>query len=148
MPDLKLLALDSEDLEVISAYVQDAVVRVEDMGFARSDRRFALLMNRFAWEEGNERSKKGQRKRAALHFDYVDGAQVAGIDLKAREGVLELLSISFREHAAPAGEVTLSFAGGGTVRLIVECLEARMRDLGAAWAAKGRPQHELENEKN
>lgn len=148
MPDLRLLAIDTEDLEVISAYVQDAVVRVEDMGFARSDRRFALLMNRYAWEEGRERSRKGQRKRTAIHFDYVASAEASGIDLKAREGVLELLSIGFTPGDAPAGEVTLSFAGGGTVRLKVECLEARMRDLGAAWAAKAAPSHELENRKS
>lgn len=145
MSDLKLLALDSEDLEVLSTYVQDAVVRVEDMGFAQADRRFALLMNRFAWEEGVERSK-GQRKRAALHFDYVEDAKISGIDVNAREGVLELLSIVFTAGDLPRGEVVLSFAGGGTVQLNVECLEARMRDLGAAWAAKGRPAHALEDE--
>lgn len=144
MTDLKLLALDTEDLEVVSAYVQDAIVRVEDMGYVKSDRRFALLMNRFAWEEGDDRSK-GQRKRAALHFDYVDEAQISGIDLKAREGVLELLSITFTPSELPQGELILSFAGGGTVRLTVECLEARMRDLGAAWVAKARPAHQLED---
>ncbi len=147
MPDLKLLALDSEDLEVISTYVQDAVVRVEDMAFAKADKRFALMMNRFAWEQGVDRSK-GQRKRTALHFDYVEDSKVAGIDMNAREGVLELLSITFTPGDMPNGEVVLSFAGGGTVKLNVECLEARMRDLGAAWAAKARPAHELEDEKN
>lgn len=144
MSDLRLLALDSEDLEVISAYVQDAVVRVEDMGFAKADRRFALLMNRYAWEEGKERTK-GQRKRTALHFDYVEGTEISGIDSKAKEGVLELLSITFEEGDKPAGAIILSFCGGGTVRLNVECLEARMRDLGAAWAAKARPEHQLQD---
>jgi hypothetical protein len=140
MPDLKLLALDSEDLDVISATTQDAVVRVGDMGFAKSDHRFALLMNRYAWEEVG---KKGQRKRAALHFDRVNAAQVAGIDTKASDGVLELLAISYAPVSAddPTGTVELSFAGGGTVRLAVECLEARLEDLGAAWAAKAKPEH-------
>lgn len=144
MTDLKLLALDNEDLEVISAYVQDAIIRVEDMGFVKSDRRFALLMNRFAWEEGTDRSK-GQRKRTALHFDYVDDAKINGIDLNARDGVLELLSLTFTAGDLPQGEVNLTFAGGGTVRLAVECLEARMRDMGAAWVAKARPAHQLED---
>ncbi len=133
MPDLKLLALDSEDLEVISATTQDAVIRVGDMGFAKADQRFALLMNRFAWEEPG---KKGQRRRAALHFDRVGDAKVTGIDTNAVEGVLELLAIRFTETQAPAGTVDLDFAGGGTIRLTVECLEARLQDLGAAWAAK------------
>lgn len=138
MPDLKLLALDSEDLDVISATTQDAVVRVADMGYARGDHRFALLMNRYAWEaEG----KRGQRKRAALHFDRVNGVKVAGIDTNASEGVLELLAISYEPVDNPSGIVELRFAGGGTVRLEVECLEARLQDLGAAWAARMKPEH-------
>lgn len=138
MPDLKLLALDSEDLDVISATTQDAVMRVGDMGFARADRRFALLMNRFAWEEGG---RTRQRKRAGLHFDRVTAVKAAGFDLDAVDGVLELLTIRFAETDAPAGVVELTFAGGATVRLNVECLEARLADLGAAWAAKAVPAH-------
>ena len=121
MPDLKLLALDSEDLDVISATTQDAVVRVADMGFAKTDQRFALLMNRY--------------------FDRVSAVKVSGIDTNAHEGVLELLAIGFEETASPGGTVELRFAGGGTVRLDVECLEARLQDLGAAWAAKMKPEH-------
>ena len=140
MPDLKLLALDTEDLDVISATTQDAVVRVGDMGFAKADNRFALLMNRFAWEEGG---KTRQRKRAALHFDRVNDVKVAGIDTNSVDGVLELLAIRFNVADDPAGTVELAFAGGGTIRLTVECLEARLQDFGATWAAKARPQHEL-----
>jgi hypothetical protein len=138
MPDLKLLALDSEDLDVISATTQDAIVRVADMGFAKADNRFALLMNRYAWEEAG---RKGQRRRTALHFDRVNSVKVAGIDTNAREGVLELLAIGFEPLDEPSGIVELKFAGGGTVRLDVECLEARLQDLGAAWAAKLKPEH-------
>lgn len=151
MTDLKLLALDSEDLEVISAYMQDATVRVEDMGFALEDQRFALLTNRFAWEmdenaggaSKSPRKSSGQRKRAALRFDRVVGAVPSGIDLQARDGVLELLSIGFEAQDEPSGTVTLLFAGGGTVVLEVECLEVKLHDLGAAWAAKAMPEHDL-----
>tara|TARA_R110002124_G_scaffold16882_7_gene71458 strand:- start:19827 stop:20261 length:435 start_codon:yes stop_codon:yes gene_type:complete len=144
MTDLKLLALDTEDLEVISAHVQDAVVRVADMGYARRDRRFALLMNRFDWQSGKGRRDKGVRKRAALHFDSVQSVVTNGYDTAAPEGVLELLAITFKPIDGPAGIVELSFAGGGTVRLGVECLEARLSDLGAAWAATARPAHSLD----
>lgn len=147
MSDLKLLAHDTEDLEVISAHLQDAVVRVADMGYAKADRRFALMVNRFAWEEDTGRDT-GKRKRTAVHFDYVDDAKVAGIDQNAQEGVLELLSITFEEKDSPRGTVTLSFAGGGTVKLDVDCLDAHMRDLGAAWAAKARPAHQLADKNN
>ncbi|MCF6301607.1 MAG: DUF2948 family protein [Devosiaceae bacterium] len=141
MPDLKLLALDKEDLEVVSAYTQDAVLRVNDMGFVKSDKRFALVMNRYVWEEGDPKNK-GLRRRAAMHFDHVLEVKSKGINLESQEGVLDLLSITFEETDAPSGVVTLSFAGGGTVELVVECLELRLSDLGASWAAKATPKHE------
>lgn len=140
MTGLKLLALDDEDLDILSAHVQDAVVRVGDMGYAKADRRFVVLMNRFAWEADGPR---GERRRAGLHFDYVDNARCQGIDLKCRDGVLELLALRFEPGEAPGGAVLLEFAGGGSVRLEVECLEARLRDLGGAWAAKATPRHEI-----
>lgn len=143
MTDLKLLALDSEDLDVVSAHVQDAVVRVGDMGYAKADRRFVLLMNRYAWEAGDSRGR-GERRRAGLHFDFVTAAKAEGIDLNAKDGVLELLAIRFEPSTEPSGSVLLTFAGGGTVRLDVECLEARLRDLGGAWAAKAQPRHEVD----
>jgi hypothetical protein len=142
MTDLKLLALDGDDLAVISTHVQDAVVRVADMGYARRDQRFAMLINRYDWESGTVRNK-GLRKRAALRFDRVLAVASHGIDTNAREGVLELLAIAFTAADAPAGTVELSFAGGGTIRLSVECLEARLEDLGAAWAARAQPHHTL-----
>lgn len=143
MTDLKLIALDTEDLDVISATTQDAIVRVGDMGYAKADRRFALLMNRFAWEDGavKARGQAGVRKRAALHFERVTGVRIAGFDPTAHDGVLALLTIRFTETDAPGGHVDLAFAGGGTVRLDVEVLEARLQDLGAAWAAKVKPEH-------
>lgn len=142
MTTLKLIALDAEDLDVISAHVQDAVLKVEDMGLAQADRRFALMLNRFDWTTAGGRGK-GQRKRAVLRFEHVNAARTAGFDPNAREGVLELLAIRFEKTNAPAGVLTLDFAGGGTVALDVECLEARLHDLGAAWAAKATPAHDL-----
>ncbi|WP_343070322.1 DUF2948 family protein [Pelagibacterium limicola] len=143
MTELKLLALDSEDLDIVSAHVQDAVVRVGDMGFAKADRRFVMLMNRYAWEAGDTRGR-GERRRAGLHFDFVNAAHAQGFDLKAKDGVLELLAVRFLPGEEPGGEVLLTFAGGGTVRLEVECLEARLRDLGGVWAAKAQPRHDID----
>jgi hypothetical protein len=141
MTDLKLLALDAEDLEVVSAHVQDAVIRTVDMGYARGDKRFALLMNRFDWTQNQKRSK-GLRKRAALHFDGVTHAAFAGFDPASPEGVVNLLDIRFEPTDAPSGIVELRLAGGGTVRLTVDYLEARLADLGAAWAASATPSHD------
>lgn len=142
MSDLKLLALDSEDLEVISAHLQDAIIKVSEMGYAQRDRRFACLMNRFDWTAADGRSK-GLRKRAAIHFDRVNSVLASGFDLNAKDGVLELLAITFEPSDPPGGTIQMSFAGGGTLRLQVECLEARLQDLGAAWAARAKPQHAI-----
>ncbi len=143
MTDLKLIALDTEDLEVVSAHAQDAIIRVADMGYARGDRRFALLMNRFDWASDQPRGK-GLRKRSALHFDAVTSVAYAGFDPAAPEGVLNLLSIVFQPTDAPSGIVELQFAGGGTVRLNVDYLEARLADMGATWAASAKPMHKLD----
>ncbi len=146
MPDMKLLAMDPEDLQVISALLQDSVVRVGDMGFANSDARFACMLNRFVWEQDaqSDKSKVRQRRRCAIHFDHVVDVKSTGINLSARDGVLELLSIEFKPGEAPTGNIFLNFAGGGTIELDVECLEARMSDLGARWEAKATPAHPAE----
>lgn len=146
MSELKILAMDEEDLQILSAHLQDAVVRVADMGLARADRRFAALLNRFAWEDIQGAKAKAIRKRTALRFDHVKDVRATGINLKARDGVLELLSIRFEPVNNPGGEIHLEFAGGGTVILEVECVEARLHDLGAAWAASGVPAHRLEDQ--
>jgi hypothetical protein len=141
MTDLKLLALDAEDLEVVSAHLQDAVIRTADMGYAKGDRRFALLMNRFDWTADDKRAK-GLRKRSALHFEAVTHAAFAGFNPAAPEGVVSLLNIHFEPTDAPSGVVELRLAGGGTIRLTVDYLEARFADLGAAWAAAAKPKHD------
>jgi hypothetical protein len=114
------------------------------MGYARGDRRFALLMNRYDWSADQPRSK-GLRKRAGLHFNRVENVSYAGFDPAAPEGVLELLALTFMPAVdGVSGVVELAFAGGGTVRLTVEVLEARLADLGAAWAAAAKPAHKLD----
>jgi len=141
MPELKLLALDEKDIQIISAATQDAVMRVSDIGFAKPDKRFACLMNRYVWED-KDPGNTGKRRRSALHFNHVEAVTSSGINLDAQNGILNLLSIEFTPKDAPAGEVKLIYAGGGTVVLRVECLEAQLSDLGASWAAKAAPDHE------
>ena len=146
MPDLKLIAMDAEDLAVLSAHLQDAVMRVEDMAYLRQEKRFAGIANRFDWE-GAITSAKGKktyaRRRSGLRFERVLGAKVSGIDLKDTSAVLSLLAIDFAEQEKdnPAGLVTLQFSGGAAIRLAVECIEAELKDLGAAWETKNIPAH-------
>ena len=143
---LRLLALDAEDLAVLSAHLQDAVVKTGDMTWLPGQKRFALVLNRFAWEtleKGLRRKKTYQRRRTGLHFDRVASVQSSGIDLDGKENVLSLLAVQFHESESPAGEIHLVFSGGGTIRLSVECLEAQLSDLGPAWSADHAPRHSV-----
>jgi hypothetical protein len=147
MTDLKLIAFDGDDLSVLSAHMQDAVVRIADMAYLPRERRFAMIANRFDWEgvmsEAHRTTSAFERRRTALRFDRVKAAKVQSLDLKAKDQVLALLAVAFEAVGEddPAGAVVLTFAGGGRIRLEVECLEAEMKDLGGAWAAKSKPQH-------
>lgn len=143
-PDrLRLAAIDEEDLAVLSAYVQDAVLKVGDMVYLPKERRFAVAMNRFTWEKaGDGRRRDYERRRTALTFDRVESVRTSAIDRDRPDAVLELLAVSFTAGDLPAGRVTLIFAGGGAVEIEVEVIEARLADLGAAWATHAKPSHE------
>lgn len=142
---LKLVALDSEDLAILSAHLQDAVLRVGDIAYVPSQKRFAVMLNRFDWEGSRGAAKTGkkafERRRSALRFDRVLGVQTQGIKQSRRDAVLELLAVRFEESQSPEGYVTLVFAGGPGIRLHVECIEAEMKDMGPVWRAKSKPDH-------
>ena len=145
MDKLKLIALDGDDLKIVSAHLQDAVLKVGDMAFVPRERRFAAILNRFDWASVPPDGKATApiRRQTALRFERVLGAQVTGIDLKAGHEVLALLALQYEPTSEedPQGYVTLVLAGGGAVRLHVECVEAEMKDLGPAWQARAVPKH-------
>lgn len=137
---LRLLALDAEDLDVLSCHLQDAVVRVGDLAWLPGQRRFALLTSRFDWCAAE--AGRMERSRAGLHFDHVLKVASTGFDRSDREAVLNLLSVAFEPGDAPAGVVVLTFSGGAGIRLEVECVDAQMRDLGERWTTRRQPGHE------
>lgn len=141
---LKLAALDAEDLTVISAHVQDAVVKVGELAFLPRSARFVVPMRRLAWETVSGTFRKtGERRQSVLHFDRVVSAKLAGIRRDSPADVLSLLAVRFLAGAVPAGIVELDFSGGGTIRLDVECVEARLTDLGPTWQASSLPVHKV-----
>jgi Protein of unknown function (DUF2948) len=143
---LRLIALDAEDLAILSAHVQDAVLKVGDMSWISDEKRFVLPMNRFVWEAaagGSWIKRDYQRRRSCLHFERVEGVKSAGIDRDAKESVLELLAVRFEPRETPSGDVLLDFAGGPSIRLAVECVEAQLADLGPAWSTDHAPRHVL-----
>lgn len=142
MNALKLIALDGEDLQIVSAHVQDAVMKVRDLKYTPREKRFVAAMNRYAWEErGGFFRKKRERRNSVLHFDRVLAARISGIDPKKPDEVLSLLAVTFQPGETPAGVIELVFSGGAAIRLEVECIEARLSDLGGAWQASSTPAH-------
>jgi Protein of unknown function (DUF2948) len=142
MKPLKLIALDEEDLAIVSSHLQDAVVRVGDMVYQPSKKRFAAVLNRFDWEAAQGGNGKDfKRRRTALRFERVFGAQLKNVKSSAPERVLSLLAVRFDADEAPAGKVILTFSGDASIQLKVECIEAELKDLGPAWNTRSKPEH-------
>ena len=145
MDELKLVALDKDDIEVVSAHVQDALVKVADIFWLPREHRFVMALNRFDWMSAVDAKAGSQPGLPALPD---------GLALRARQRLqmprsrptdkdarLNLLAVEFAENDSPAGVVTLTFSGGGAIRLDVECLEAELADLGEVSAAALCPDH-------
>lgn len=147
MTDLRLSAEDVTDLEIISTCLQDAVTQVRDLAYLPHARRFAMVVNRFRWENEAKGSATHERARAGLHFDNVNAARVRHIAQDRSDGILNLLSVRFEELNAPSGIVTLTFSGGGEIRLEVEALDVHLSDLGLVWETPNLPRHDLETDK-
>ena len=131
MAQLKLIALDADDLAVISAHVQDARVKSSDIIWRQGEKRLVVGMSRLDWEQTLSGETSPSRLVAALRFDRVLSCKSRNIDLEAPEAVLELLGIEFHPGEAPSGSAVLMFSHGGALRLDVECLECELTDLDA-----------------
>ena len=127
---LKLIALDTDDLAVISAHVQDAVVQTADIIWRQGEKRLVVGMSRLDWEQTLSGETAPRRLIAALRFDRVLSCKSRNIDLGTPETALELLGIEFHPGDAPSGSAVLLFNHGGALRLDVECLECQLTDLG------------------
>lgn len=154
MNRLKLLALDEDDLAVVSAHVQDAVGHARALTFERRAATFTAALNRYVWERdpavtGERRTP--ERRRAILRFARVRAVRSQGFE-PGGDQTLSLLALRFEpggesegaqaEDAGPEGTVEMVFSGGAALRLDVECIEAQLIDTDAAWAAGNRPEHD------
>lgn len=126
---LKLMALDADDLAVVSAHVQDARVQASDIVWRQNEKRLVIGLNRLDWEQTLAGTTSPRRLIAALRFDRVLACKSRNID-PAAETVLELVGIEFCPGEAPGGSALLMFSHGAALRLDVECLECELTDLG------------------
>lgn len=135
---LRLRAFDLEDLKVVSALLQDAVFPASEMHWDRRRRRFAILLNRFRWEDKIGAERRGgdfERVQAVFAVEDVSHVATQGVVQDEPEIVFSLLAISFEPTSDGAGELTLTLAGDGAIRLSVEALEATISDVTRPYAA-------------
>jgi hypothetical protein len=126
MDSLKLFALDEKDLEIISACVQDSVLKTGEISYDAKPR---------------AKGQPAERRRAVLHFDRVLSVKSSGLDRSKPDTVLSLLALRFLPDDAPSGNIELLFAEGKSMLLDVECLEVQLADIGGRWAAQAKPKH-------
>ena len=120
---LRLVVQDADDLKVISTLVQDAVLPAAELAFDARRRRFALLLNRFRWEDRVEAERVGrayERVRSLLVVEDVRKVQTMGFDRGDKDLVLSLLSMDFTPGEDGTGRLTLTLAGDGAIALDVE----------------------------
>lgn len=143
---LALRAVEPDDLEVISSLVQDAVFPVSEAQWHRKDRRFAVLLNRFRWEDrraAESRARPYERVQTVLLFQDVLNVQTQGVDPTDKETVVSLLSIAFEPSDECGGRVILTLSGDGAIAVDVECIEATLKDVTRPYLAPSRkaPHH-------
>jgi hypothetical protein len=135
---LRLIAQDGDDLKVISSLVQDAVLPVTELKYDAKRRRFALMLNRFRWEDRTQAEQVGrayERVRSVMVVEDVRRVQTQGFDRADKDLILSLLSLDFTPGAEGAGRLTLVLAGDGAIALDVEALEVRLDDVTRPYRA-------------
>ncbi len=148
-PALKLTAIDAEDLEVISAQMQDATVLVGDITYLPRQMKLALVANRLCWESaaspdaaGSDGKGHFRRCRCGLQINRVFSVKYANLRRDNPDGVLSLLAIQFHpDEDPPGGIIEFTFSGGGALRAQVECIEVALDDLGVSWETPRKPAH-------
>lgn len=143
---LRLKALDAEDLAVLSSLVQDAVFPASEMRWLPKERRFALFLNRFRWEDADRakaRHRDYERVQSVLAVEDVTSVRSQGVPRGDADMVLSLLSMDFAPGEDGTGTLTLTLAGDGVIALAVEALEVVLRDVTRPYVAPSKkvPDH-------
>ena len=140
---LNLGALDADDLKVISSLAQDAVFPGAEMRWLQKEGRFALLLNRVRWEDAGKSRHAPERVQTILMFSNVQRVSSQGVNKGDADTILSLLQIEFTETDAPSGDVLLTLAGDGVIRLTVEALDVTLKDVTRPYVAPSRklPEH-------
>jgi hypothetical protein len=144
---VRLMATDDQDLSIISALMQDAIGKTTEIAWLPAKRIFALVVNRFRWEDATTAETEGrdyERVRSGLHVEDVSDAKFRGFDIGKGQEAFEILSVTFTAGDDGTGHVTIDCAGGAGFDLTVETLDVRMGDMDEVWTTKFLPKHEDE----
>jgi hypothetical protein len=142
MTGLKLLALDGEDLAVISTHMQDSVLKPGDLSYDARLHQFSLEANRFVWEKAADKNQPFERCRSLLVLKRAMAVRSQGFSRSGSTQVLSLLAIRFEQTGeGPDGTVEFTLSGGGAIAVDVECIEAQLADIGGAWETASKPEH-------
>jgi hypothetical protein len=147
--ELRLRAEDAEDLAVVSACLQDALVSVRDLAYDRNSRTFVLVANRFRWEAGGAgqgEDRPFERTLCGVAFDGIDSVVYRGFHRSEEDRILSLLAIRLVPARGPGNgadgaAIDLEFAGGATLRLGAAAIRCRIRDFGEPWPTVWQPDH-------
>jgi len=146
---VRIKAESDADLQIISTLVQDAVGQNSEVSWMPRHRRFVLMLNRFRWEDKNSASSQGrpfERVQSMLVISDVLKAAADGIDSRDKESIFSVLSIGFEPEKDGAGELVITLAGDGAIRLKVECLDVCLTDMSRPYKARAKsaPDHKLD----
>ena len=142
--NLKLISKTEEDLKVISAHLQDAIVSISDIANLKKNRIFLIQLNRFMWEDVEQGVfRKNKRIRTILKFDHVTKVASKNIDFNKKGEFLDFLAIESREMADKTIEMNLIFSGDSIIKVVTEVIEVTLDDQGEPWETKSKPKHNL-----
>ena len=137
---LRLLAVDAEDLQIVSAALQDAIAHVGDIRYEPAARRLTVMFNRYRWEGSGDPC--GERVFSALQFGDVARVRHRGMESEDKGALVSCLAVDFEPGEAPGGRVLLRFSHGGDLAVEVECVDAVLADVSESWPAASCPCHD------
>lgn len=140
---LRLIAQDVDDLKVVSAAIQDGVLKAENIKYDRRARRFSLEINRFAWEHADGKRGPKTRVRSLLAFDSVLEVKSRAVNKSDPDMVMSLMNVDFKpDDEPPGGVIAILFSGDGELALTVEAIDVTLLDSDYEWNTRHTPDHE------
>ena len=142
--NLKLIARTEEDLRVVSAHLQDAIVNISDIANLEKNKIFLMRLNRFMWEDVEKGVfRKNKRISTIIKFENVIKVHSKNINQKKKDKFLDFLTIETNKMPDNNYEMKIVFSGDLIIRVISEVIEVTLDDQGEAWDTKNMPKHKV-----